>query len=244
MLGLLQGSTLETNRKDFDTFSLLFNGTDESVTIDAVASSINGAAGSVSLWAKLSTVSSTGNLFRAKVDSNNYVNILYHASANELRTAYKAGGTTKTAVTSEAIEGDGNWHHIGATWSGESDELKLYLDGQLKATTTGLGTWSGTLSEADLGQNLTGGGFYKGYISNVAIFTSVLSLADMQFIQNRSNAVATRFYPMDISNMTGLVGYYRLEAGSGTTAFDSSSNGKNGTLVNTPTWSTVTPTNN
>jgi hypothetical protein len=235
MLGLLQGSTLETNRKDFDTFSLLFNGTDESVTIDAVASSINGAAGSVSLWA---------NLFRAKVDSNNYVNILYHASSNELRFAYKAGGTNKTAVTSEAIEGDGNWHHIGATWDSSVDEIKLYLDGQLKATTTGLGTFSGTLSEADLGQNLTGGGFYKGYMSNVAIFTSVLTLADMQYIQNRSNAVATRFYPMDITNMIRLVGYYRLESGSGTIALDSSGNGKNGTLVNTPTWSTVTPTNN
>ena len=244
MLGLLQGSTLETNRKDFDTFSLLFNGTDESVTIDAVASSISGAAGSISLWAKLSTVSSTGNIFRAKVDSNNYVNILYHASSNELRFAYKAGGTNKTAVTSEAIENDGKWHHIGATWNASEDEMKLYLDGQLKATTTGLGTFSGTMSEADLGQNLTGGGFYKGYMSNVAVFTNTLSLADMQFIQNRSNAVATNFYPMDISNMAGLVGYYRLEAGSGTTAFDNSGNAKNGTLVNTPTWSIVTPTNN
>ena len=100
------------------------------------------------------------------------------------------------------------------------------------------------MSEADLGQNLTGGGFYKGYLSNVAIFTSTLTLANMQFIQNRSNAVATRFYPMDITNMSNLVGYYRLESGSGTTALDSSGNGKNGTLVNTPTWSTVTPTNN
>ena len=44
--------------------------------------------------------------------------------------------------------------------------------------------------------------------------------------------------------MASLVGYYRLEAGSGTTAFDNSGNAKNGTLVNTPTWSTVTPTNN
>tara|TARA_R100001443_G_scaffold24251_4_gene36536 strand:+ start:5639 stop:6373 length:735 start_codon:yes stop_codon:yes gene_type:complete len=244
MLGLLQGSTLETNRKDFDTFSLLFNGTDESVDLDPVANSLEGTAGSISLWAKLSTVSTTGNLFRAKVDSNNFFNILYHASANELRFAYKAGGTNKTAVTSDAIEGDGKWHHIVATWNASEDEIKLYLDGTLKATTTGLGTFSGTLSEAGVGQNLTDGGFYKGYISNVAVFNRTITATDVLYIQNRSATDDAKFYPMDISNMANLVGYYRFEAGSGTTAFDSSGNGKNGTLVNTPTWNNTTPTKN
>jgi len=244
MLGLLQGATLETNRKDFDTWSLLLNGTDESVDLESVDTLLEGTSGTISLWAKLSTVSTTGNLFRAKVDSNNYVNILYHASSNELRTAYKAGGTTKTAVTSDAIEGDGKWHHIAATWNATADELKLYLDGTLKDTTTGLGTWSGTFTDAGVGQNLTDGGFYKGYISNVAVFTTTLTAANVLYIQNRSAAAVSLFYPMDISNMVGLVGYWRFEEGNGVVAYDSSGKGKNGALVNTPTWSSTTPTNN
>tara|TARA_R100000781_G_scaffold71709_1_gene44940 strand:- start:460 stop:1194 length:735 start_codon:yes stop_codon:yes gene_type:complete len=244
MLGFLQGSTLETNKKDFDTWSLLFNGTDESVNLENVDSHLEGASGSISLWAKLSTVSTSGNLFRAKVDSNNYVNILYHAGTNQLRFAYKAGGTTKTAVTSDAIEGDGKWHHIAATWNASADEIKLYLDGTLKTTTTGLGTWSGTFTDAAVGQNLTDGGFYKGYISNVAVFTTTLTAANVLYIQNRSAAAVSLFYPMDISNMAGLVGYWRFEEGSGTVALDSSGTGANGSLVNTPTWSIVTPTKN
>jgi YD repeat-containing protein len=36
---------------------------------------------------------------------------------------------------------------------------------------------------------------------------------------------------------TGLVGYWAFDAGSGTTAVDSSGNGNTGTLVNGPTWS-------
>ena len=39
-------------------------------------------------------------------------------------------------------------------------------------------------------------------------------------------------------NTSRLVGYWRFEEGSGTTASDSSGNGNNGTLTNTPTWTT------
>ena len=244
MLTLKQALGLTDLQKAFDTYSLSFNGTDESVTIDSMVGTLNPLEGSVSLWCKLDTVSASGNLFRTRVDGSNYINVLYHASSNQMRFAYKAGGTLKTAVFSDAIENDGLWHHVVGTWSSSSDEIKIYLDGTLKATTTGLGTWSGTLVDADLGQNLTGGGFYKGKMSNVALFNTVLSLANVQYIQNRSNAVATRFYPMDITNMSGLKAYYRLGLGSGTVALDSSGNGNNGTLVNTPTWSTTTPTYN
>ena len=61
------------------------------------------------------------------------------------------------------------------------------------------------------------------------------------YIQNRSNAVATRFYPMDITNMIGLVGYYRFEEKTGTVAINDADNSKKGTLTNSPTYSTETP---
>ena len=41
--------------------------------------------------------------------------------------------------------------------------------------------------------------------------------------------------------MQYLVAYYKLDAGSGVTAFDASGKGNNGTLENTPTWSTSVP---
>ena len=244
MLNLKQALGLTNLKKAFDTYSLSFNGTDESVTLDSMVGTLNPLEGSVSLWCKLDTVSTSGNLFRTRVDGSNFINLLYHASSNQMRLAYKAGGTNKTAIFSDAIEGDGLWHHVVGTWSASSDEIKIYLDGTLKATTTGLGTFSGTLIDADLGQNLTGGAFYNGKMSNVAIFNTPLTAANVLYIQNRSNAVATRFYPMDITNMSGLKAYYRLGLGSGTVALDSSGNGNNGTLVNTPTWSTTTPTYN
>jgi hypothetical protein len=41
-------------------------------------------------------------------------------------------------------------------------------------------------------------------------------------------------YPYSLIN--GLIGYWRFDEGSGTTVFDSSGNGNNGTLENNPTW--------
>ena len=43
-------------------------------------------------------------------------------------------------------------------------------------------------------------------------------------------------YSTRIRSYGGLVGYWRLDEGSGTTAADSSGNGNTGTLVNGPTW--------
>jgi hypothetical protein len=40
----------------------------------------------------------------------------------------------------------------------------------------------------------------------------------------------------------GLVGYWKLDDGTGTVAIDSSPSGNNGTLVNAPTWTTAAPT--
>lgn len=42
-------------------------------------------------------------------------------------------------------------------------------------------------------------------------------------------------YPWTVQNTSGLVGYWRLEETSGTTAFDSGPNGLNGTYAGTPT---------
>ncbi|MFA5099170.1 MAG: LamG domain-containing protein, partial [Candidatus Paceibacterota bacterium] len=43
--------------------------------------------------------------------------------------------------------------------------------------------------------------------------------------------------PLDYGD-TSLVGYWKFDEGTGTTAYDASGHNKNGTLVNGPTWST------
>ena len=47
--------------------------------------------------------------------------------------------------------------------------------------------------------------------------------------------------PLNLTGMSGLVGYWKFNDGTGTQAHDSSGKGNNGTLVNSPAWTTDTP---
>jgi hypothetical protein len=53
-----------------------------------------------------------------------------------------------------------------------------------------------------------------------------------------SSGVYTAYYESSPTGdwFNGLLGYWKLDEGTGTSAFDSSGNGNNGTLVNNPTW--------
>jgi len=215
-------------------YSLAFDGTDEYVSIDSVANDINVSTGTLSTWVKISTTSTTRKIWECRVSSStdNLFNLLYHAGTNQLRFTYKADGTVRTAVTSDAIEGDSKWHHIAATWDASADEIKLYLDGTLKQTTTGLATWQGTPTISDIGQSTQDNAYWDGKIAQFALFTRVVPIADLY---------VDRVQPLDLIGMANLIGYWKFDEGSGTTALDSSMTGNTGELVNAPTWSTDVP---
>ena len=235
MLALKLGESLPSNTAatiNANTYSLAFNGTDEYVTVDGVGADMTTAAGTMSIWTKIDTTSSTRTLLQARTDASNYITLFYHAGANEGRFTYRAGGATKSAVFTDAIEGDGLWHNIVTTWDTSADEIKIYLDGTLKDTTSSLGTWSGAISVCDIAQDTTDNKYFLGNITEVSIFTRVVPIGEL-FIANRQ--------PINLTSSSGLVGYWKFNEGSGTTAADSSGTGNTGTLNNTPTWSTDTP---
>ena len=218
-----------------DNYSLDFDGVDQYITMDGAASSINGAVGTISAWVKLHTTSSGCMVLRTQVNTttDNYIGMWYHASNNQMYMTHKGGGTAVHAYVSggDTIEGNTDWHHLVGTWSESADEVKIYLDGVLKATTGSLGTYSGTNTIVDIGQNTQGASFWNGLLNEVAVFDRVVS--------------ATTLYnsgsPTDLTGMAGLVGYWKIEEGAGTVAVDSSGKGNNGTLTNSPTWGTDRP---
>ena len=235
MLALKLGESLSSNNSSVingNAYSLAFNGSDESVNVDDVGGDVNVDAGTVSLWVKINTTSASGHMFHMRVDANNLINIFYHAFSNEGRATYKAGGSAKVASFTDAIENDGKWHNIVATWDTPADELKLYLDGTLKDTVTGLGTWAGSIGLASVAQSTQDAGFFNGNITEVAVFTRVVPIGELWIAKRQ---------PINLTGSTGLVGYWKFDEGSGTTAGDSSGKGNAGELVNTPTWSTDVP---
>ena len=213
-------------------YSVDFDGVDDYVAINGISSVINTSLGSISLWAKTDTTSSTGNYFKAFVDANNNISLLYHAGDNEVKINYKGGGSAVTAVITDAIEGDGLWHHFVGTWDSAGDEIKIYLDGTLKATTSSLETFTGTIATASIGNNADSGGYFLGNIDEVSLWNTELTADQVSDIYNGG-------YPKGVGG-TGLVGWWTMGDGNndGTTIAtyptipDDSSNSNDGTMSN------------
>ena len=219
---------------DHDNYSILLNGSTQYANIDTVAGDIDTDKGTVSMWIKFSgAVSANCAFIRLGVDTSNNIQLNYKNSTEEFKILYKAGGVTQTATVSTSEEGDGNWTHLAMTWNTSADELKGYVNGsQVGGTQSSLGTWSGTSDTCFIGRNtFADDSYFKGYIDEVSIFDEVVSISGLY---NSGN-------PTDVSGLSDLIGYWKMEEGTGTSIADSSGTGNTGTLVNTPTWSTNTP---
>jgi len=236
MLALKLGKSLSSNDISLtNSYTIELTGT-EYITFDSAAEDFNAAEGSVSVWTRLSSMSASGFIFRIQADSNNLIQLFYHNASGEIRFAYKAAGTTRTVVfDGSALEGDGDWHHLLATWKTSTNKLEIFLDGVSKATqTTALGTFAGTPSLFDVGQNTAGANFYKGLVAEFGIFERNVTTSAVYGSEAKNRVI-------DLTGQTGLKGYWKFNEGSGAKALDSSGNGKTGDIFNTPTWSTSTP---
>ena len=134
---------------------------------------------------------------------------------------------------------DGNWHH----WMLFSDVddatgAKLYVDG----VDIGIYTSTDDGTDSDLhNQPLTIGAFdistttnehFEGSITNFAVFS--VDITD-RAVSHYNNGI-----PKDLSGESNLVGYWKMDENTGTTAADSSGNGNDGEFDgDQPTWITV-----
>ena len=248
MLGLGSSLTADFKHVFLDDNSILLDGTDDYIQLDAITG-VDGFqditdAGAVSIWVKINTTSSTGQIFRMQADSNNFISMYYHAGSNTTRTAYKGGGGTTIAKTAAAIENDGNWHHLVSTWSTTTNKISIYLDGSLvesKPNSGSLDTFTGDISAVDIGQNTSGSSYFDGSVNDISFWNANLSGAQVSTIYNngKPNDVLTLTHAdLDFSK---CIAYYPLEFGSGTSAKDHSRHLNNGTLTNGPEWQGDTP---
>ena len=132
-----------------------------------------------------------------------------------------------------------SWQHVAATYDGNS--MKIYIDGDLAAQTNSAGLTIGNAVNSNL---LIGespgfpGRVFNGKIDEVRIWNVARTQSQ---IQSTMNTILTQEYYS--SPDSGLVGYWRLDEGSGQTAGDLSFYSNNATLGNStnpeesdPTW--------
>ena len=231
MFGLKLGNSINNTKTGYNIFSVDLDGTDDYVDLAESKDTINGQGGSCIVWFKLESTSTSSTIWQARVDSNNYVNVFYHNGTTQLRIAYRLGGSTKLASHTVDYEDDGKFHHILATWS--PTRIELFIDGISQAVNTFTGTFTGSFANSMIGQNTLNGNYLNGKVAQLGLFSRVIDEVSEVYVADRE--------PIDISNVTGCVAYYKFDEGIGNAALDSSKNSNNGVLVNDATYSIEVP---
>jgi len=131
-------------------------------------------------------------------------------------------GTGEQSVDGAAALPTGQWVHAAVTMSGST--ASIYVNGMLVGQKTGV--YFSPFRLGSTTQNYLGKSqwrsdpYLNGSVDDFRIYRGALTTADVQTLAN-----------------TGVV-HLKFDEASGTTATDSTGNGWNGTLVNSPTWTT------
>tara|TARA_R110002110_G_scaffold34619_2_gene117745 strand:- start:1150 stop:3405 length:2256 start_codon:yes stop_codon:yes gene_type:complete len=207
--------------------ALTFDGTDDKVTIDenydAIGTSNNFT---VEGWFKTAvkvnymhifsrgSAWGTGNI-TVYMNSDGYI----QASANDL---------SNTLTASEDLS-DGKWHHFAYTY--DQTDVKLYIDGALKASAAKTNTLNNVTTKSDIGTRGSAvDTWWNGEIGRVSIWSSALTTLQMKTMMFQDFATATT---------TNCLSWYQFDAGEGTAIIDSAGtqNGVwNGSWATAGTW--------
>ena len=223
-LGISKGSSIILpSGPSFDnTYSMLFEGIDETVSMGDVLDMANDGsdAYSISVWFKFTDNTSAASPLVAKQQSGGWFDGYSMSVRGDLKRFYFYLGTfqgfelIRGYATMPAMN-DGNWHHVVLTYDGSQDisGFTIYYDDSPQSITTQTNntpTRVVTTSDFMIGARGTGGSpalVFDGNIDEVSYFTSELSAADVTDIYNGG-------VPTDLSSLNP-VGWWRMgDAGS------------------------------
>jgi len=136
-------------------------------------------------------------------------------------------GENQASRTSSDVLTAGNWCHVAAVRQGAS--VKIWVDGVDVTTTFGshIGPAYSASRQTYIGTSYAPEAF-NGTISEVRIWN--YARTESQIKADMSKELT--------GTEEGLVGYWKLNEGSGTIAYDSSANDNHGTLEGDPVWFT------
>ena len=122
---------------------------------------------------------------------------------------FDGAGSDKTVA-------DNHWHLVCFVKDGTSGTY--YVDGIRNGTVTAASDVVYGSHDWVIGKDYRdNSSYFNGFLDDVRVYNRALSSSE-------------------VADLYGLIGYWKFDDGSGSTAIDSSSNGNNGTLFNNPSW--------
>ena len=205
-------------------YALDFDGSNDYVNISDDASLTNTSAITISAWFKKVSGSSWMSLVGKGTSDSNEEYVLMLKDNQVYFDVGNAGGPYLQQSTTIA---PGTWHHIAAvhTRSGGTSTLKVYLNGQDVGGTTTNGSNSPNDNSIALtigSRFSTSNALFEGQIDDFRIWNDARTASEIQEYMHKEVA----------SDASGLVAYYKMSNGTGTSLTDNSSNSNTGTLTN------------
>jgi len=191
--------------------------TDNGFVLGTDNASLDLTKGTIEAWIK---TSNAGTDFRGIVVKKDNYGIFLRDNA--LSTYDWTSGTIPTSVPLN----DGTWHHVAFAFdSGVTDGSKLYVDGlPVKVFTYNVNNFDDVIV-AGKGRSVNDGlpfECFEGDIDQVRVWNTVRT--DGEILENYQKYLS--------GNEDGLVMLWQFEEKEGTTVYDISGNGNNGTLYN------------
>lgn len=216
---------LPADRIGVQGYSLDFDGTDDYVSATNV---ITAYPFTLECWVRLDVVNSNDAFVSVNTttagDTNTHYSIRYAGAGNQkfnIRAA--TNSPARDEITSGTTSPSANtWVHIAGVF--ESDTIrKLYINGILEVTSTTTSVLFASATYEIRFGNLrvnTPTDYLDGKMSDVRIWNTART----------AQQIADNYQKRLIGNESGLVGYWKLDKGSGTTVADSTSNANAGTI--------------
>jgi hypothetical protein len=182
----------------------------------------------IEVWAKSTSATIQDEPIFSTIDSDSGDRVILGQTASYNYPAIESDYWLGVGSDS-SLKGDNLWHHIVAQWEG--DYMRIYVDGVRQAGTNNYNVFTETSNySAYLGTD-SNGNMLNGSVDEVRIYNRKLTQEEITF---NYNAGVGKYTPFSTS---GLIAWYHLDEGTGSTTEDSSGNGYTGTLVSSPTWS-------
>jgi len=174
----------------------------------------------LSIWVKTDDTGSRQHVFQQTGSNDNRVIAINSGGSLTSRL----GGSGSDHVSGVTLSTD-TWYHIVLVHDNSANTLKWYVNGTEQNTNTSVNVPSNT-GTFYLGTNSDANDkYFNGQIDEVRIWNDVRTAAEIA--DNKDDEL--------VGNESGLIAYYKMSNGSGTTLTDNSSNSNDGTLTNMTT---------
>jgi hypothetical protein len=164
---------------------------------------------SVSAWFKTSNSGSQMHIAGrgANYSTTNSSWALFRRTNNGIAVQLRTGGAYVYALSPATTFNDGNWHHAAFTREVSSGNLKLYIDGSLIATTTGVtAVLNNETKDTFIGADTVPNEYFNGNIDEVSIWNSALSSDAITEIASGPNDLTS----LTNASNTNLKAWYKL----------------------------------